>query len=164
MTQNKLLDKTDRKLLTLLQEQGRIKRGELAEAVKMSIPSVSGRIERLQNAGVIRGYHTVLNPNKIGLTVIAFVTIQIDSSTHYPEVLDKADAEGRVLECHAITGAGSHILKVCAESTADLEQLLNQIQSWPGVTQTRTHVVLSSPKETTTLPLQHLEPTNEDPA
>lgn len=158
MTQHRLLDKTDRKLLQLLQEQGRIKRGELAEAVKMSIPSVSERIKRLQNAGIIQGYHTILDAQTVGLTVMAFVTLQLDSSKNYPGMLEKANAESRVLECHAITGAGSHILKVCAQSTTDLEELLSAIQSWPGVTQTRTHVILSSPKVTTTFPLEHLEP------
>ncbi|MBV6477353.1 MAG: hypothetical protein HGGPFJEG_00091 [Ignavibacteria bacterium] len=54
-----------------------------------------------------------------------------------------------ILECHAITGEGSHILKIRTENTSSLEKLLSKIQSWPGVKSTKTNLVLSSHKETT---------------
>jgi Lrp/AsnC family leucine-responsive transcriptional regulator len=60
-----------------------------------------------------------------------------------------------ILECHTITGEGSYLLKVRTKSTESLESLLQQIQQWPGVTTTKTNVVLSSAKETTVLPLKY---------
>jgi len=151
------LDDIDLKLLTILQQHGRTKRNELAEAVKLSIPSVSERLRKLHEAGVIRNYTALLEPHKIGLEVMAFIFITSESSKYYPKIIEKARNLEEVLECHAITGDGSHILKVRARNTTALEKLLSQIQAWPGVLNTRTDVVLSSPKETTVLPLQHLQ-------
>ncbi|MFQ5637812.1 MAG: Lrp/AsnC family transcriptional regulator, partial [bacterium] len=107
-------------------------------------------------SGLIRGYHAVLEPRKAGLEVTAFIFITSESPKFYPKIIERAGAHNEILECHAITGDGSHILKVCTESTASLEKLLSEIQAWPGVLNTRTDVVLSSPKETTILELKYL--------
>lgn len=157
MTQHRSLDSIDQKLICLLQEEGRIKKGDLAEAIGMSIPSVTERIKRLESQGIIRSYHAILDARSLGLEVMAFVTLQVDSSTRYPCIIEQARQTPHILECHAITGSGSHLLKVRTTTTAALEQLLALIQSWPGVMQTCTHVVLSSPKDTTVLPTDHLE-------
>jgi Lrp/AsnC family leucine-responsive transcriptional regulator len=79
-----------------------------------------------------------------------------ESSKHYPDIVKKAMTHPEVLECHAVTGEGSHLLKIRTVNTASLEKLLSQIQSWPGVVNTRTSVVLSTPKETPVLPLKQL--------
>ena len=63
--------------------------------------------------------------------------------------------EPEILECHSITGEGSHLLKVRTKNTASFEQLLSRIQSWPGVDKTRSNLVLSSFKETRKLPIEH---------
>ncbi|MFQ5604099.1 MAG: Lrp/AsnC family transcriptional regulator [bacterium] len=151
------LDEIDLKLLEALQAHGRKKRNELAEMVKLSVPAISERMRKLEEAGVIRSYNTVLDPRKIALEVTAFIFVISESSKYYSKIIDCAMANDQVQECHAITGEGSHLLKVHTQSTATLEKLLSQIQSWPGVLHTRTDVVLSSPKETTVLPLGHLQ-------
>lgn len=161
MTSGKL-DKVDIALLQLLQEGGRITRSDLAKQIGKSIPVVSERMRRLEEAGVISGYKTLVNPRKVGLEVMAFVVLQVESSTHFPGIIEHANEEPQVLECHALTGEGSHLLKLHAQSTAKLERLLATIQSWPGVKNTRTSIVLSSPKHTTTLPLEHLLPDDKD--
>ena len=79
-----------------------------------------------------------------------------ESSTYFPRIIEKAKKFDEILECHAITGTGSHLLKVRTLNTASLEQLLSKIQAWEGVKNTITNIVLSSPKETTVLPLHHL--------
>jgi Lrp/AsnC family leucine-responsive transcriptional regulator len=79
--------------------------------------------------------------------------VRIDGSQHYPLFVEHARAHPEILECHAITGARSHVLKVRTESTSTLERLLSDIQSWPGVTWTTTSVVLSVAKETLVVPL-----------
>ncbi len=156
--QTEKLDGIDLQILEILQAQGRTKRNELAEKVKLSIPAVSERLRKLEERGVIRSFNAVLEGRKVGLEVTAYVFIMAESSTFYPQIIARATAHPEILECHAITGEGSHILKARTQSTATLEKLLSQIQAWPGVTNTRTSVVLSSPKETTVLPLTHLTP------
>lgn len=152
MPSNKL-DEIDLKLLFFLQKRGRMKRNVLAEEVGLSVPAVSERMRKMEEAGVIKGYHAVLDARKVGLEVTAFIFLTSESSKFYGQIIDCAKAEEEVLECHAITGDGSHILKVRTPSTATLEKLLSKIQAWPGVVQTRTDIVLSSPKESLEVPL-----------
>jgi len=147
------LDSVDLQILEILQSRGRTKRNELAEKVDFSIPSISERLRKLEQNGVIRSYNAVLDPQKIGLTLTAFISVISESSKHYPDIVKRASAQAEVLECHAITGEGSHLLKIRTQNTASLERLLTQIQSWPGVVNTRTNVVLSTPKETTVMAL-----------
>lgn len=157
MSQYKL-DDIDLTILGILQREGRTKRNVLAEKVQLSIPSISERLRKLEESKVVRGYHALLEPRNVGLEVTAFIFLTAESSKFYPRIIEQAVKKDEILECHAITGQGSHLLKVRTESTATLEKLLSDIQSWPGVVSTHTDVVLSSPKETTVLPLKQLHP------
>lgn len=141
------LDKIDLKLLELLSERGRMRRNELAEAVGLSIPSVSERLEKLQNRGVIKGYTVLVDEKKIGYDVKAFIRVTMESSRHYASFVSHVQKEDEILECYSITGEGSHLLKALVPNTAALEALLAKIQSWPGVTGTTTSVVLSEHKK-----------------
>ncbi len=151
------LDDIDVHLLQILQVHGRTKRNQLAEEVNLTIPSVSERLRKLETNGVIQAYRTLVDARKVGLEVTAFIFLTAESSKYYDKIIEKALAHEEILECHAITGDGSHLLKVRTQSTATLERLLSQIQTWPGVVNTRTDVVLSSPKESTVLPLKYLQ-------
>ena len=150
------LDEIDLQILEILQSHGRTKRNELAEKVNLSIPAVSERLRKLQENGIIRSYNAVLDSQKVRLELTAFITVSSESSKHYPDIVKRASAHPEILECHAVTGEGSHLLKVRTQNTATLERLLRHIQAWPGVVNTRTSVVLSTPKETTVLPLKQL--------
>jgi Lrp/AsnC family leucine-responsive transcriptional regulator len=147
----KLLDATDVKILDLLQKDGRMKRNEIARIVNLSIPSVSERMRKLQEKGVIKQYTAILNAKTVGLDVTAFITILAESSKHYKEIVKRCNENSQIQECHSITGSGSHLLKVHSKDTSSLEELLSEIQQWPGVTGTQTNVVLSTYKETTAL-------------
>lgn len=151
------LDQIDLTILSLLQEKGRMKRNVLAEEVHLSIPSVSERLRKMQEHGYIRNYRAILDPKRLGLEVGAYIVVISEASVHYDELVKKALAHPEIMECHAVTGDGSHLLKVRTRSTSTLERLLSEVQSWPGVKNTKTSIVLSSPKETTVLPLSHLE-------
>jgi Lrp/AsnC family leucine-responsive transcriptional regulator len=144
-----MLDKVDCELLEILQKNGRIKRNELAEKVSLSLPAVSERLRKLEESGIIQGYYTRLNHKRLGKDITAFVIVTVDSSKHYQTVLEHILKTDDIQECHAITGDGTHLLKVRTENTDGLEKLLARIQSWPGVSKTATNLVLSSPKETT---------------
>lgn len=144
-----MLDKIDVQILETLQRHGRTKRNDLADAVGLSIPSVSERLRKLEENGIITGFHAVLDPKKLGKDITAFIFVTMDTSKHYASLLDHASSMDEVLEIHAITGDGSHLLKIRTANTASLEKLLARIQAWTGVLSTRTNLVLSTPKETT---------------
>jgi len=151
------LDEIDLMILRTLQEKGRTKRSELADLVGLTIPSVSERLRKLEEMGIIRGYKALLDARKVGLEVTAFILVEVESSKFFDDIVKRAIANEEILECHAITGEGSYLLKARTQSTSSLERLISEIRSWPGVGNTRTSVVLSSPKETTVLPLTQLE-------
>jgi Lrp/AsnC family leucine-responsive transcriptional regulator len=142
-----MLDDIDVTILDILQRKGRTRRNDLAEAVGLSLPSVSDRLRKLEDNGVISGYHATVNPKKVGRDITAFIFVTVDSSRHFPQFLDHAATVDEILECHAITGEGSHLLKIRTHNTASLEKLLAKIQAWSGVISTRTNVVLSTSKE-----------------
>jgi len=150
-----MLDEIDTKILELLQRNGRTRRNNLADVVNLSLPSVSDRLRKLEASGIITGYAALVDAKKLGKEVAAFIIVKVDSSKHFQSFVEHAGSSDEILECHAITGDGSHILKIRTESTITLEKLLAKIQSWPGVSDTRTHLVLSSPKETTFIQPPH---------
>lgn len=144
-----MLDEIDVKILEILQTNGRTRRNDIAEAVGLSTPSVSERMRKLEEMGIITGYYARVNAKKLGKDVTAFVLVTVDSSKHFQSFIEHANATDEILECHAITGKGTHLVKVTTENTSSLEKLLSKIQAWPGVVGTLTSVVLSSSKETT---------------
>jgi Lrp/AsnC family leucine-responsive transcriptional regulator len=150
------LDETDLRILQILQGSARIKRGDLAEQVSLSIPAVSERMHKLEEHGYIDGYYAVLNNRRIGLEITAYIFLISESSLHYQQVVELAVAKPEILECHAITGSGSHLIKVRVPDMAALEKVLGEVQSWPGIKNTNTDIVLSTAKETTQLSLDHL--------
>ncbi len=143
-----MLDEIDAKILEILQRNGRTRRNDRAEKVGLSLPSVSERLRKLEENGTITGYYATLDPRRLGRDITAFIFVTSDSSKHYGQLVDHATALDEILECHAVTGDGSHLLKVRTSNTASLERLLAKIQAWPGVLGTRTNLVLSTSKET----------------
>jgi Lrp/AsnC family leucine-responsive transcriptional regulator len=153
-TSTVVLDDIDAKILDILQRHGRTKRNDLAEKVGLSLPSVSERLRKLEENGTITGYYATVDAKKLGRDITAFIFVTSDSSKHYGQLVDHAAALDEILECHAVTGEGSHLLKVRTANTASLERLLAKIQSWPGILSTRTSLVLSTSKETMRLKVE----------
>lgn len=145
------MDEIDQQILEIIQKHGRTRRNELAEKVGLSLPAVSERLRKLEEAGIIQGYFAKLNHHLLGKDITAFVLVTVDSSKHYTAFVEHVTGQDGILECHAITGEGTHLLKIRTENTSSLEKLLAKIQSWTGVTKTTTSIVLSSPKETTAI-------------
>jgi Lrp/AsnC family leucine-responsive transcriptional regulator len=142
------IDEIDTQILHLLQTNGRIKRNQIAEHVGLSVPSVSERMRKLEERGVVTGYHAVVAPKRLHRDVTAFVRVLSSGSDHYSGFIDTLTGFDEVLELHSSTGEGSHILKVRVKNTAALENLLGRIQALPGVRGTQTSIVLSTYKET----------------
>jgi Lrp/AsnC family transcriptional regulator, leucine-responsive regulatory protein len=147
------IDKIDAQLLTLLQEHGRMSQHDLAQAVGLSGPAVGERLRKLEDRGVIHHFSVMVNPKKLGRDVTAFVFVGVGGSRFFEDFLQQARECPQVLECHSVTGQGSHVLKIRTENTSSLETLLAEIQSWPGVQWTTTSIVLSTFKETSRLDL-----------
>ena len=148
------LDAIDAQILVRLQADGRAKRKDVAEEVGLSLPSVSDRMRKLEERGVLTGYHAVADPKRLGYDVTAFVAVVSAGSEHYAEFVSAVTAMPEVLELHSVTGEGSHMLKVRVRTTSALEALLGRLQSIPGVRGTRTSLVLSTLKETRALPVE----------
>ncbi|MEX0736609.1 MAG: Lrp/AsnC family transcriptional regulator [Bacteroidota bacterium] len=146
-----MLDEIDVKILEIIQKQGRTRRNDLAERVGLSLPAVSERLRKLEEADIITGYFAKVNYQKLGKDIAAFVVVTVDSSKHYSTFVDHLQGMDDVLECHAITGEGTHLLKIRTENTTSLEKLLAKLQSWTGVVKTTTSIILSTPKETTAI-------------
>ena len=140
------IDKTDKKILDILQQDGRVSASSIASDLDISIPTVTDRIKKLQDSGIIKGIHAVLDPKPLGLDVAAIITLISESSVHYKEVTQAAEKTPEVLQCLSTTGKGSHMLFVVARNSSTLEELLREIQSWPGIIRTETQIVLSDYK------------------
>jgi Lrp/AsnC family leucine-responsive transcriptional regulator len=151
MAQN--LDKIDLLILNHLQKKGRAQRNKLAEIVDLSVPSVSERMRKLEEKDLIQGYHAELDSKQFNFDITAFVFVEVDGSDNYKSFVENATNESEVLECLSITGDGSHILKIRTENTESFEKLLSEIQSWKGVSKSRSNIVLSSFKETHNIPI-----------
>lgn len=145
------LDDIDITILDILQKNGRTRRNDLAQAVDLSIPSVSERLKKLEENGIITGYTAFIDPKKVGKDITAFITVTVDSSKHYNSFLDHAKSTDEILEIHSVTGTGTHLIKIRTENTSTLEKLLSKIQAWSGIVNTTTSIVLSTMKETNKL-------------
>ena len=144
-----MLDDLDIKILNTLQKNGRTKRNVIAESIGLSIPSVSERLHKLEERGIIEGYFARVNRKAFGYDIMAYILVTMDSSKHYKIFTTKVEKVTQIIECHSVLGEGSHLLKAIVKNTESLEKLLNEIQSWPGVLSTKTTFVLSTIKETT---------------
>ena len=147
------LDAIDCKILVELQKDGRESASNIAEKIKVSVPTITERIRKLQDSGVITGFQAVVDPTSIGLDVAAIITVISGSSQYYKEVTLAAEETLEVVQCFSTTGNGSHTLLVTTKNSNTLEELLRKIQSWPGVTRTETQIILSSYKNGTILPI-----------
>ncbi len=146
-----MLDDLDIKILNILQQRGRTKRNELAEVVGLSIPSISDRLHKLEERGVIEGYYTKLNKKAFGYDIMVYILVMMESSKHYKGLITRVEKIPQIVECHSVLGEGSHLLKTVVKNSEALEKLLGDIQSWPGVMSTKTTFVLSTIKETTVI-------------
>jgi len=148
-----VLDSLNIKILTLLQDNARLSASEIAAEVGLSVPAAAERIKKLTDSGLIKNFAAILKAKKLGYDITAFIVVDCTSSDLYEHVVQKSLLDKNILECHSITGEGSHLLKIRARNSDDLEKLLGQIQSWSGVIRTRTMFVLSTFKETMVIDL-----------
>lgn len=138
---NTLLDPTGLRILAELQHDGRLSLSELARRINLSAPATHERVRRLEEAGVIAGYHAEVDAPKLGLPILAFIRINTPTRA-YPRFLALVEAMPEVCECHHVAGADSFILKVRVATNAQLEAVLRLLSPFG---ETTTSIVLSSP-------------------
>ena len=151
------LDRIDRKILSILQEDGRIANLKLAEAVALSPTAVLARVQRLTRDGFILGYEARLNPLKLGAGMLVFVEVLLDRTT--PNVFDQFKAAVQVhpeiMECHMVAGGVDYLLKTrSADMNAYRVFAGNVLWQLPGVRETRTYAVMEEVKHTNHLYLR----------
>ena len=135
------VDRTDWQLLAALQQDGRASYAELARVVAMSPSAVAERVRRLEEAGVIAGYRAALDPERLGLQVMAFVRLRYPTGNYRPfHALLESTPE--IVEAHHVTGEDCFVLKVLTRSMRHLEEVAGRISGLGAVT---TSVVYSSP-------------------
>ena len=147
------LDDIDIKIISELQKSGRESASNIAEKIKVSVPTITERIRKLQENGVILGFQAVLSPIELGLDVSAIITVISGSSQYYKEVTVEAEITNEVVQCFSTTGTGSHTLLVTTKNSNTLEELLRKIHSWPGVTRTETQIIICSYKNVIVVPI-----------
>lgn len=150
------LDRTDRKLLAILQEDGRLPAVELADRVGLSATATGERLRRLIKEGVISGFAARLDPQRLGLGLLVFVEVSLDKTT--PDVFERfAKAVRRapeVLECHMVAGGFDYLVKTrVADMTAYRRFLGDVLLALPGVKETRTYAVMEEVKTDGALPV-----------
>lgn len=134
-------DDTDWRILDVLQRDGRATFAELARAVSMSSSAVTERVRRLEEAGIIGGYAAVVDPERLGLPVLAFVRLRYPNGNYKP-FHDLLGTTPEIVEAHHVTGDDCFVLKVTARSMKHLETVTGKIGALGSVT---TSVVYSSP-------------------
>lgn len=153
------MDKKEEQILELLQRNGRISNVELARAVDLAPSAMLERVRKLEERGLIKGYTALLDPQAIGLGLVAFIFVRVDDIN---DELGEADrtAEGlsalpSVLELHHLAGEDCFLVKVRARDTDDLYRILKEeFGKFRGIRTTRTTIVLKTVKETQCLAIK----------
>lgn len=146
------LDPADRAIVAALVGDGRRSFTDLAKDTGLSVSAVHQRVRRLESRGVLRGYAALVNPESVGLSLTAFVSIKPVDPGQADDAPQRLAHLSEIEACHSVAGEESYLLKVRVPTPASLESLLQEIRSSAAVS-TRTTVVLSTPYEGRPLPL-----------
>jgi len=152
-----MITNQDKKILTQLQENGRMPMVELANATNMSESTCLRRTRSLEEIGVIKGYTALLDAEEAGFGVTAFVQVSINQNTE--AAFDKFKTAVRehplILECYSLSGPYDHLMKVVARNNKELSHfILKTLKTFPEIRDAQTLFVLHQVKHTNALPMQ----------
>lgn len=151
------LDRTDKRILTELQKNGRISNLELADAIGLSPSPCLRRVKQLEDSGIIEGYTALLNASRLGLKLMALIQINMDKHTpdRFEHFENMVKSYPEVLECLLIAGqSADYLLKIAVQDMEVYQDfLLNKITKIPGVTDVHSSFVLRQVISTTRLPV-----------
>lgn len=155
-TRPRELDKIDRKILRILQGEGRISLTELGERVGLSTTPCTERVRRLEREAVITGYHAHLDPSALKASLLVFVEISLayKSGDIFEEFRRAALKLPNVLECHLVSGDFDYLLKARISEMASYRKLLGStLLTLPHVRESKSYIVMEEVKETWSLPI-----------
>jgi Lrp/AsnC family transcriptional regulator, leucine-responsive regulatory protein len=159
------IDAIDRRILAILQENGRLSNQEIAERINLSPSPCLRRIRRLEESGVIRGYVALLDAQKLGLDLLAYVNVRLEKrsgpglsprgdTTHADLFRAAVQTWPEVVACHAMTGDMDYLLRVQVEDMAHFSRFVqDHLLRHPSVIDVKSSFSLEKFKETTALPL-----------
>ncbi|MET0518666.1 MAG: Lrp/AsnC family transcriptional regulator [Burkholderiaceae bacterium] len=151
------LDTIDRKILEILQRDGRISNVDLAAQIHLSAPQCFRRIKSLEDRGVLRGYRALVEPAALGLGVTAYVSVNIegDAFDRVREIEALIRDFPEILECHTVSGDCDYLLKVVASDLKSLSQFLtDRLMQVAGVADIRSMICLEEIKPPAPLPVR----------
>lgn len=151
------IDSIDRKILALLQENGRTSNADLARHTNLSPPAIHARLKRLEAEGLIQSYTAILDREALGFDMLCFisVTIQVHQLEAVEHFRNAVQTMPEVLECHHVTGEYDYLLKVAVRNRQELERfVMAKLTPIPGIAKIHTSLVLKEIKSTTAIPLE----------
>ena len=148
------MDKTNLKILRILQEKARIPNIEVSRMINLAPSAVLERIRKMEKQGIIDGYEVRLNPEKFGCSQISFLKVFLHAESNHEVVAEKMAKLVEVQEIHFISGDDCYLIKVRTAGTPELNVFLQEkIKTIEGVCSTRTLPVLATHKETAQIPI-----------
>jgi len=148
------MDEKDLQILSILQSDARAGNAEISRRVGLAASAVHERVRKLEQRGVIRGFHARLDPEAMGCGLLAFISVQVDERLTEEATGVQLARLPQVQEVHHIAGEDCYLLKVRCASTADLGRFLQEeIGAFPSVRRTRTTIALRTVKESLELPI-----------
>jgi DNA-binding Lrp family transcriptional regulator len=155
-TSNIKLDNTDKKILEILQSNAKITNAQLSKDIGLSPAPTLERVKKLENSGIIKSYHAMLDTAKIGLGVSTFVqvTLKGHNKKNIDFFLNEINQIPEVIECHHITGSGDFILKVISSDISTYQKLmLEKVSEIEVVDSLQSMVILSTFKDSKVMPI-----------
>jgi Lrp/AsnC family transcriptional regulator, leucine-responsive regulatory protein len=148
------MDSIDRNILVALQHDGAAGLAELAKVAGLSVSATAERVKRLEERGTIRGWRADLDPAAVGCPLLAFVFVAMKAGAAEQKFRDALLPLEPVLECHAVSGAWTYLVKLRVAGLAELEAFVTaQVRGRTGVDRTETVLALATAKETAILPV-----------
>ena len=141
-----MIDETDVKLLELLSKDASATATEMMSQVNLSVPAINKRIRKMRQNGVIRRFTTVVDGEKVGKPIIAFILLILQQASAVDSLLQYVSTDPDVLECYAVTGEYDYIVKVCAADVKALERKLTLLKQRKGVVKSHTLFALKECK------------------
>ncbi|MEF2967242.1 Lrp/AsnC family transcriptional regulator [Paenibacillus sp. M1] len=141
------MDAIDLKIIELLKRNGRMTSSDIGKDIHLSVPSVTERIRKLEEKGVIEKFTVRLNREAAGQRLLAFISVILERPEHIAGFKKQVLRESSVLECHHLAGDYDYLVKIGVPDMPALEQFISDIKQWPGVVKTKTTIVLSTVKE-----------------
>lgn len=149
-----MIDKTNKRILSILQKNARTTNAEIARQIGKAPSAILERIRKLENRGIIQGYETRVDPDELEMGLTAFTYVNVEEavgSTDSGEMLSRIPG---VLEVHYCAGQDNYLIKIRVKDTARLADMLAQIGQIPTVRDTKSTIVLRTVKESTSLPIE----------